>query len=428
MSKISILKLRVPSSLAAVAKVKKKLKERLLKEKLRWARALTYLLLAGMSAPSFAVVTPNPPELAAKGYVLMDFQSGSIIAEQNSRAILAPASLTKLMTAYVVGQEVKAGRLTWQDKVSVSENAWSAKFSESSKMFIQPGDEISVLNLMKGVIIQSGNDASVALAEHIAGSEQAFVSLMNGWAKSLGLQDTNFVNAHGLDGEGIQTSPLDMAILMKSIIRDVPDVYALYQERRFTWNKITQYNRNKLLWDKSIDVDGGKTGYTENAGYSLVSSATEGKMRLISVVMGTTSPQARTSASKNLLSYGFRFYDTKQVMQQNRIESQVRVWKGNTEQVGAKIAEDAYLTMPRGLVDSLQKSVVITEPLLAPIEQGAEVGRVVWKSNGNTVASFALVAEQSVEQGTWIVRLWDGIQLWLRGLFSDLIGRIEVSE
>ncbi|WP_434568101.1 D-alanyl-D-alanine carboxypeptidase family protein [Vibrio chagasii] len=396
--------------------------------KLRVSSYFAYLALAGISTPSLAVVTPNPPELAAKGYVLMDFQSGTIIAEQNSRAILAPASLTKLMTAYVIGQEIKSGRLTWQDKVSVSENAWSAKFSESSKMFIQPGDEISVSNLMKGVIIQSGNDASVALAEHIAGSEQAFVSLMNGWAKSLGLQDTNFVNAHGLDGEGIQTSPLDMAILMRSIIKDVPDVYALYQERLFKWNEITQYNRNKLLWDKSINVDGGKTGYTENAGYSLVSSATEGKMRLISVVMGTNSPQARTTASKNLLSYGFRFYDTKQVMQQNQVESQVRVWKGDTEQVSAKIAEDAYLTMPRGLVDSLQKSVVMIDPLIAPIEQGAEVGKVVWKSNGNTVASYVLVADQSVKQGSWMVRLWDSVKLWLSGLFSDLMGRIEVNE
>lgn len=396
--------------------------------KLRVSSYFAYLALAGISTPSLAVVTPNLPELPAKGYVLMDFQSGTIIAEQNSRAILAPASLTKLMTAYVIGQEIKSGRLTWQDKVSVSENAWSAKFSESSKMFIQPGEEISVSNLMKGVIIQSGNDASVALAEHIAGSEQAFVSLMNGWAKSLGLQDTNFVNAHGLDGEGIQTSPLDMAILMRSIIKDVPDVYALYQERLFKWNEITQYNRNKLLWDKSINVDGGKTGYTENAGYSLVSSATEGKMRLISVVMGTNSPQARTTASKNLLSYGFRFYDTKQVMQQNQVESQVRVWKGDIEQVSAKIVEDAYLTMPRGLVDSLQKSVVMIDPLIAPVEQGAEVGKVVWKSNGNTVASYVLVADQSVKQGSWMVRLWDSVKLWFSGLFSDLMGRIEVNE
>ncbi len=423
MRKVSVLKFRVSSYFAVKAKTKMKFKA-----KLRWRLALACLTLAGISTPSLAVVTPNPPELPAKGYVLMDFQSGTIIAEQNSRAILAPASLTKLMTAYVIGQEIKSGRLTWQDKVSVSENAWSAKFSESSKMFIQPGDEISVSNLMKGVIIQSGNDASVALAEHIAGSEQAFVSLMNGWAKSLGLQDTNFVNAHGLDGEGIQTSPLDMAILMRSIIKDVPDVYALYQERLFKWNEITQYNRNKLLWDKSINVDGGKTGYTENAGYSLVSSATEGKMRLISVVMGTNSPQARTTASKNLLSYGFRFYDTKQVMQQNQVESQVRVWKGDIEQVSAKIAEDAYLTMPRGLVDSLQKSVVMIDPLIAPVEQGSEVGKVVWKSNGSTVASYALVADQTVEQGSWMVRLWDSVKLWFGGLFSDLMGRIEVNE
>jgi D-alanyl-D-alanine carboxypeptidase (penicillin-binding protein 5/6) len=347
----------------------------------------------------------------------MDFQSGAIIAEQNGRAGLAPASLTKLMTAYVVGQEIKAGRLNWDDLVTVSENAWSEKFPGSSKMFIKPKDEISVANLMRGVIIQSGNDACVALAEHVAGSEHGFVALMNGWAEKLGLQDTYFVNSHGLDSEGIQTSPLDMATLMKSIINDVPDVYALYNEKVFKWNDITQYNRNKLLWDKSIKVDGGKTGYTSNAGYSLVSSATEGKMRLISVVMGTPSAQARISQSKNLLSYGFRFYDTKKVATQGQVESKVKVWKGKVSEIEASFPQDAYLTLPRSMTAGLDKSVEMKEPLMAPIEQGEVVGKVVWKNNDETVASYPLVSNQAVEPASWIGQIWDSIVLWVKSFF-----------
>ncbi len=379
---------------------------------------LACLLLQTISAPALAVVTPNPPQLQAKGYVLMDFQSGAIIAEQNARAGLAPASLTKLMTAYVVGQEIKSGRLQWDDKVTVSENAWSAKFPDSSKMFIQPKDEITVANLMRGVIIQSGNDACVALAEHVAGSEGAFVALMNGWADKLSLNATYFVNSHGLDSEGIQTSPNDMATLMQSIINDVPEVYALYSEKVFKWNKITQYNRNKLLWDKSMDVDGGKTGYTSNAGYSLVSSAKQGKMRLISVVMGTPSKQSRISQSKNLLSYGFRFYDTKQVAKQGEVQASAKVWKGDVSEIDLGFAQDAYLTLPRSLTAGLDKSVVVNEPLIAPIAKGDVVGKVVWKSDDKTVASYPLVSNQAVEEGSWIGKLWDSLVLWVKSLFS----------
>ena len=379
---------------------------------------LACLLLQTISAPVLAVVTPNPPQLQAKGYVLMDFQSGAIIAEQNARAGLAPASLTKLMTAYVVGQEIKSGRLQWDDKVTVSENAWSAKFPDSSKMFIQPKDEITVANLMRGVIIQSGNDACVALAEHVAGGEGAFVALMNGWADKLSLNDTYFVNSHGLDSEGIQTSPNDMATLMQSIINDVPEVYALYSEKVFKWNKITQYNRNKLLWDKSMDVDGGKTGYTSNAGYSLVSSAKQGKMRLISVVMGTPSKQSRITQSKNLLSYGFRFYDTKQVAKQGEVQASAKVWKGNVSEIDLGFAQDAYLTLPRSLTAGLDKSVVVNEPLIAPIAKGDVVGKVVWKSDDQTVASYPLVSNQAVEEGSWIGKLWDSLVLWVKSLFN----------
>jgi D-alanyl-D-alanine carboxypeptidase (penicillin-binding protein 5/6) len=285
-------------------------------------------------------------------------------------------------------------------------------------MFIQPKDEITVANLMRGVIIQSGNDACVALAEHVAGSEGAFVALMNGWADKLSLNDTYFVNSHGLDSEGIQTSPNDMATLMQSIINDVPEVYALYSEKVFKWNKITQYNRNKLLWDKSMDVDGGKTGYTSNAGYSLVSSAKQGKMRLISVVMGTPSKQSRISQSKNLLSYGFRFYDTKQVAKQGEVQASAKVWKGDVSEIDLGFAQDAYLTLPRSLTAGLDKSVVVNEPLIAPIAKGDVVGKVVWKSDDKTVASYPLVSNQAVEEGSWIGKLWDSLVLWVKSLFN----------
>lgn len=371
-----------------------------------------------MSVPAFAVVTPNPPQLQAKGYVLMDFQSGAIIAENNGRAGLAPASLTKLMTAYVIGQEMNAGRLSWDELVTISENAWSEKFPDSSKMFIKPKDEITVANLMRGVIIQSGNDACVALAEHVAGSERGFVALMNGWAKELGLQDTYFVNSHGLDSEGIQTSPIDMAKLMQAIINDVPEVYALYNEKVFEWSDITQYNRNKLLWDKSINVDGGKTGYTSNAGYSLVSSATEGNMRLISVVMGASSPQSRMNQSKNLLSYGFRFYDTQKVATQGQVESKVRVWKGSVSEIDASFANDAYLTLDRSMTAGLAKNVEMTEPLMAPIKQGDIIGKVVWKSDERTVASYPLISNQAVEPASWFGQIWDTIVLWVKSFFN----------
>ncbi|EAS44049.1 D-alanyl-D-alanine carboxypeptidase family protein [Photobacterium profundum] len=367
-----------------------------------------------------AVVIPEPPALNAKGYVLMDFQSGSIIAENNPRDALAPASLTKLMTAYVVGQEINTKRLKWDDMVTVGENAWSLKFPDSSKMFIKPGDEISVENLMRGVIIQSGNDASVALAEYIAGSESGFVNLMNGWAKTLKLQDTRFINAHGLDGEGIQTSPADMATLMRHIIRDVPDVYALYQDKQFAWNDITQFNRNKLLWDKALNVDGGKTGYTEQAGYSLVSSATEGSRRLIAVVMGTPSQTIRAEASKNLLSYGFRFYDTQKVVQANESVFSYEIWKGATDKVTLGVTDDKYITLPRNMFKQLTKIVDIDQPLFAPIVKGDVVGNMVWQLDGETVARYPLISNETIEAGSFIDQIWDTLWLWLQSSIAGL--------
>ncbi len=262
-------------------------------------------LTATIAQSAFAspVVVPDAPQIAAKGYVLMDYNSGKVLAEKEMNTKLSPASLTKMMTSYVIGQELARGNISEDDDVTISKNAWAKNFPDSSKMFIEVGTTVKVKDLNRGIIIQSGNDACVAMAEHIAGSEDAFVDLMNAWANTIGMSNTHFANVHGLDNPNLYSTPYDMALLGKALIRDVPDEYRIYSDKKFTYNGITQYNRNGLLWDKSMNVDGIKTGHTSNAGYSLVSSATEGQMRLVAVVMGTKDANARKSESKKLLSY-----------------------------------------------------------------------------------------------------------------------------
>ncbi len=285
---------------------------------------------AAVAAPN---VVPEPPQIAAKGYILMDYHSGKILAEKNADKRTPPASLTKMMTSYVIGQEMLRGNISPDDDVVISKNAWAKNFPGSSKMFIEVGTTVKAGDLNKGIIIQSGNDACVAMAEHVAGSTDAFVDLMNAWAKTLGLTNTHFTNVHGLDNPDLYSSPHDMAKLAQALIRDVPAEFAIYKEKSFTYNGITQYNRNSLLWDKSLNVDGLKTGHTDNAGYSLVSTATEGKMRLISVVMGTDSPNARKAESKKLLNYGFRFFETLSPHKANETFVKERVWMGDKEEV-----------------------------------------------------------------------------------------------
>ncbi|GAK83107.1 D-alanyl-D-alanine carboxypeptidase [Vibrio ponticus] len=283
---------------------------------------------AVLAAPS---ITPDPPVIGAKGYILMDFNTGQVLVEKNAHDPLNPASLTKLMTAYVAGQEVNAGNVTLQDNVTISQNAWAKNFPDSSKMFIEVGTSVSLMDLYRGLIVQSGNDASVAIAEHVAGSEGAFVGLMNSWAKRLGLNNTAYTNPHGLDSEGLYSTPYDIALLSQAIIRDLPDIYPLYSETSYAYNGITQYNRNGLLRDRSLNVDGMKTGYTSGAGYSLATSATSGDMRLISVVMGSSSTKSRESESKQLLSYGFRFYDTVLASSEGKPLSEARLWMGESD-------------------------------------------------------------------------------------------------
>jgi D-alanyl-D-alanine carboxypeptidase (penicillin-binding protein 5/6) len=253
-------------------------------------------------------IIPEAPKINAKGFILIDFTTGKVIAEGNADTQLAPASLTKIMTSYIIGKELENGNISNSDKVMISENAWAKNFPDSSKMFIEVGTEVSVNLLNQGIIVASGNDACVAMAEHIAGSESAFADLMNAHAEQLGMSSSFFENSHGLDSTSHMTTPRDMATLAIALIRDVPEEYAIYKQKSFTYNNIKQHNRNSLLWDKSLNVDGMKTGHTSNAGYSLVTSATKGDMRLVTVVMGTESERARKVESKKLLNYGFRFF------------------------------------------------------------------------------------------------------------------------
>jgi D-alanyl-D-alanine carboxypeptidase (penicillin-binding protein 5/6) len=363
------------------------------------------------------IVIPDSPQIAAKGYVLMDYHSGKVLAEKEMNTQLSPASLTKMMTSYVIGQELERGNISLDDDVVISKNAWAKNFPDSSKMFIEVGTTVKVHDLNRGIIIQSGNDACVAMAEHVAGSEDAFVDLMNAWASSIGMTNTHFTNVHGLDDEQLYSTPYDMALLGKALIRDVPNEYKIYSEQKFSYNGITQYNRNGLLWDKSMNVDGIKTGHTSQAGYSLVSSATEGNMRLISVVMGTKDENSRKAESKKLLSYGFRFFETVSPHKAGETFIDERVWMGNQNSVALGVNMDTYVTLPRGQAKNLKASFVLEKSLEAPINKGAIVGTLYYQLDGEDVAQYPLMALEDVEKGSIFSRLWDYVVLLFKSLF-----------
>ncbi|WP_283130199.1 serine hydrolase [Enterovibrio norvegicus] len=378
---------------------------------------LSTAVLASASAVAAPSVVPDAPQIAAKGYVLMDYNSGKVLAENNAYERLNPASLTKMMTSYVIGQEVERGNISLEDDVVISKNAWAKNFPGSSKMFIEVGTTVSVADLNRGIIIQSGNDACVAMAEHVAGSEDSFVDLMNGWAKTLGMKDTHYANSHGLDHDELYSTPYDLALLGQALIRDVPEEYRIYEEKSFTYNGITQYNRNGLLWDKSMNVDGIKTGHTDKAGYNLVSSATEGKMRLIAVVMGTNSANARKAESKKLLNYGFRFFETVAPHKANETFVTEKVWMGDTDQVALGVAEDTFVTLPRGKARDLEASFVLEKTLEAPIVKGDVVGKLYYQVDGEDIAEYPLVALNNVQEGGLFSRLMDYIIMFFKSLF-----------
>ncbi|EHA1125948.1 D-alanyl-D-alanine carboxypeptidase [Vibrio navarrensis] len=379
--------------------------------------SLAFSATLAHSVSAAPVVVPDAPQIAAKGFVLMDYHSGKVLAEKEMDTKLSPASLTKMMTSYVIGQELGRGNINLEDDVVISKNAWAKNFPDSSKMFIEVGTTVKVKDLNRGIIIQSGNDACVAMAEHIAGSEDAFVDLMNAWASSIGMSNTHFANVHGLDNPNLYSTPYDMALLGQALIRDVPDEYRIYAEKKFTYNGITQYNRNGLLWDKSMNVDGIKTGHTDNAGYSLVSSATEGKMRLIAVVMGTKDMNARKSESKKLLSYGFRFFETVAPHKAGETFVEEKIWMGNKDTLALGVNEDTYVTLPRGQAKNLTASFVLEKELQAPIKKGDIVGKLYYQADGEDVAQYPLMALETVEEGSLFSQLWDYIVLLLKSLF-----------
>jgi D-alanyl-D-alanine carboxypeptidase (penicillin-binding protein 5/6) len=356
-------------------------------------------------------IIPSPPEVKAKGHILIDFNTGKVLAESNADALLAPASLTKMMTSYIIGKELASGNINNTDLVKVSEKAWAKNFPGSSLMFIEVGTEVSVELLNQGIIVASGNDACVAMAEHIAGSEGAFAQLMNGYAAELGMSSSYFENSHGLDSQEHKTTPRDMATLAMALIRDVPEEYKIYSQKFFSYNNIKQYNRNNLLWDKSMNVDGLKTGHTAQAGYSLVSSATKGGMRLVSVVMGTESERARKVESKKLLNYGFRFFETYTPYKAGDKFATNRVWMGDVKEVDLGILLDTPITVPRGQRKNLAASIELDQQLKAPLAKGTVVGKLFLRLDGEDIAEYPLVTLQEVNEGGMFSKLVDYVKL-----------------
>ncbi len=360
--------------------------------------------------PPPAALPPIPaaPAVAARAYILKDFNSGEVLVEREADTQMDPASITKLMTAYVVFSELRKGQLTLDDMVPISERAWR---TGGSRTFVQVGTRVRLEDLIRGMIIQSGNDASVALAEHVAGSEPAFAELMNEYARRLGMMNTNFRNSNGLPAEQHYSSARDIAILAAAIIREFPEFYQFYSEREFTFNNITQRNRNQMLW-RDPSVDGMKTGMTEAAGYCLVSSAQRDGMRLISVLLGTGSAKIRADATQALLNWGFRFYESHRLYAGGQQVTTTRVWKGNNDTLALGLSEDLWITVPRGRYDKLQATMELNTPMLAPLGAGDEVGRLRVALEDRTLADRPLHPLQPVPEGGFVRRAMHSVLLW----------------
>lgn len=377
--------------------------------------ALALFVTAGTaSAQSQSVLIPSPPAIAGSSWVLMDPLSGRVIMENNSNERLPPASLTKMMTAYIVERELDEGRISMSDMVPISVKAWR---TEGSRTFVQEGTTVSVENLLKGVIIQSGNDASVALAEFIAGSEGAFVDIMNQQAQLLGMTNTNFQNATGLPAPDHFSTAYDLALLARAIIQDYPENYPLYAEKHFTYNNIRQPNRNAPLW-RDDSVDGLKTGHTEEAGYCLVASAKRNDTRLIASVMGTSSSEARAQEVQKMLNYGFRYYETERLFRAGQELVQAKVWGGEADEISVGMPEDVYVTIPRGSRNQLESTVDLDSVIKAPINVGDELGRVRVILDGETLVDEPVLALTEVPEGGLFKRLWDAIKLFFVQLFE----------
>jgi len=380
---------------------------------------LKHVLLAlGLFAMSHAGTVsgqvPSAPELGATSYVLVDFHSGETIAEMQPDLRVDPASITKLMTSYVVFRELTEGQLRLEDEVLISEKAWR---TGGSRMFVEVDTRVSIEDLLMGVIVQSGNDASVALAEHVAGSEEVFAQMMNAEAERLGMDGTSYENATGLTGAEHYTTAQDVAILAAALIDEFPEYYNWYSQREFTYNGIAQQNRNLLL-GRDPSVDGLKTGHTESAGYCLATSAVRDGMRLISVVMGTESESARATASQALLNYGFRFFETFKLYSAGDVISSTPVWKGKVDEMRLGIANDLFVTVPRGSQGLLSAEILVPGKPIAPFQTGQQLGTLEISFDGETRLQRPLVVLDAVLQAGWWGRTTDGIGLWFDGLFG----------
>lgn len=358
-------------------------------------------------AESPSVPTPAPPSINAPSYILVDYQSGHVLSDREPDMQREPASLVKLMTAYVVFNELREGHLDLDEEVTISERAWRMG---GSRMFVEVGKQVKVEDLLRGMIIQSGNDASVALAEHIAGNEETFAQLMNQEAESLGMTQTNFVNATGWPDPDQQTTARDIATLAKAMIRDFPEFYQYYSQREFSYAGITQRNRNRLLW-RDDSVDGLKTGHTSGAGYNLVSSAKRDDMRLISVVMGTDSANARMEQSQALFGYGFRFFGTYQLYGENEALAEPKLWKGASDTLRVGLREPLYVTVPRREYDNLEATMNLRSTIVAPVSAGEELGNVEVRIGDAVVAEVPLVALEDGEEAGFFGGLVDSIML-----------------
>ena len=396
----------------------------LLFKRLVLSTAIALIPLAHVQAEDVNLKTmiPGVPQIDAESYILIDYNSGKVLAEQNADSRRDPASLTKMMTSYVIGQAIKSGKITPNDVVTVHKDAWATGnpvFKGSSLMFLKPGDQVPVAQLNRGIILQSGNDACVAMADYVAGSQDAFVGLMNNYVTALGLPNTHFETVHGLDAPGQFSSARDMAMIGKALIRDVPDEYATYKEKEFTYNNIRQLNRNGLLWDSNLNVDGIKTGHTDSAGFNLVASATEGQMRLISAVMGGHSPKGRENETRKLLTWGFRFFETVAPLKAGKEFASEPVWFGDSDMVKLGVDKDAFLTIPRGRVKDLKASYTLNnQELRAPLALNQQVGTINFQLDGKTIDQRPLVVLTEVKEGNFFSRMIDYVKLMFHHWFG----------
>ncbi|QIM64412.1 serine hydrolase [Frederiksenia canicola] len=359
------------------------------------------------------------PQISAQTYVLMDYNSGAILASLNPDQRQSPASLTKMMTSYVIGDALKSGKIKNSDMVTITESSWGQKFPGSSKMFLNLNQQVSVDDLNRGIIIVSGNDACVAMAEHISGSQAAFIDAMNKYVQQFGLKNTHFATVHGLDDPNQYSSARDMAIIGQRLIRDLPDEYRLYAEKDFTFNKIKQPNRNGLLWDKTMNVDGMKTGHTDKAGYNLVASAYNSNTRLISVVMGVESIKGREVESKKLLQWGFANFETVKPLAAGQAVSEQSVYYGELNTIQLGTLQDSFITVPKGKTGELKARYVLDKKTLeAPLAKGQIVGKVIYQLNDKDIASVDLQVMQDVAEAGIFGKAWDWVVLTVKGLFN----------